>query len=645
MGTLPTAARWYVALVLALGGAGLALRVCAVGVQPSWELALAVALAAVLGTRKLVLLGGPKAAASRASGMTTLSLGFPVVFGSLLWFGAEAGAVVGVASALGGSLLPRGKPRGQVAFNAVTVGLCALASGMLMVSLSASPGRLLPPEPLPLLAGTLLYCALNTALVAVVVALSRRQPVRAIWRDIFTWTAPSYLVGAVLVVTTQALYATCGPIVTGLSLLCLYLVHHSYRTYFEKAHQLAESEQRLEQVCLAVVRSLAEAIDARDSAAINRVHRAQMLSIALAEKIGVTGDELQAIRVAGLTYDVGKLAVPDTILWKAGPLSPEEFERVKTHVDIGVSILEPVQFPWPVLPIVRSHHERWDGRGYPAGLKGEQIPIGGRIVAIADVFDALTSRRPYRSALTPEEALDAIRAGSGTQFDPLLVEALCELFPVLRPTLDDPVSRTEGPGTPKSEPERSAHVWNEIQQATLQSRSLAYVDALTGVGNARHLEAALTRELEIAWRLSRPCSVLVMDLDGFKVINDTLGHLAGDFALQWVAQVLQAELREGATLCRKGGDEFVAILPDARRDQAEQAAERLSVRVSEYVVPDTTLRLGLSVGVATFPDDSQDGAELQDVADRKMYLNKAGRKGELSLVGHSEEESTRERRT
>jgi diguanylate cyclase (GGDEF)-like protein len=624
--TLPIAARWYVRLVLVLGTAGLGGAVWNTGVTWSAGLLVTMLAAAALATQKLVLVGSPQQTPGRGHGTGTLSLGFPVVFGSLLWFGAAPGALVGVASALGGGLFPRRQSLYRLWFNAVCVGLSAFASGWLMAHLATIPERRLPPEPLPLLAGALVYYLLNTALISVALALSRRESPQDLWRDLYARSAPSFLAGVVLVVVGQALYIACGPLITVLGLLCLYLVHQSYRTYFDQAHRLAESEQRLEQVCLAVVESMAQAIDARDSAASNPVHRAQKMAVALAERMGVTGGELQAIRVAGLTYDVGKLAVPDTILWKAGPLTPEEFERVKTHVEIGVSILEPVQFPWPVLEIVRTHHERWDGKGYPAGLKGEEIPIGGRIVAIADVFDALTSRRPYRPAMSPEEALQVIRAGSGTQFDPLLVEALCEISPELLPAL----FRMEGEDSERDRedgrPAPAARVWNEIQQATLQSRCLAFVDALTGLGNARHLDASLARELEIAWRLGRPCSVLVMDLDGFKAINDGFGHLAGDFALQWVAQVLIGELREGSTICRKGGDEFVAVLPDTRRDQAEQVAERLSARVSEYLVSDTSVRLGLSVGVATFPYDAREPAALQDRADRNMYAAKARRK-------------------
>lgn len=621
MQTLPAAARWYVRLILGLGTLGLVGAIGSAGVPWSPGLALAMLAGAVLATQKRLLLGTARDPRSRGDRASTLSLGFPIVFGSLPWFGPAGGALVGIASALGGSLVPRARSVCHVWFNAVTIGLTAYAAGWVMERLSPAPGMLLPPKPLPLLSGALVYYLLNTSLVSAAVAFCRRESPWRIWRSVQSWTAPGFLAGAVLVVVAQSLYLCCGGLVTVLSLLCLYLMHQSYRAYFEKAHELAESERRLEQVCLAAVESMAQAIDARDGAC-SHIRRAQKIAVSLAEAVGVTGEELQAIRVAGLTYDVGKLAVPDTILWKAGPLTPEEFERVKTHVEIGVSILEPVQFPWPVLEIVRSHHERWDGKGYPAGLKGEQIPIGGRIVAIADAFDALTSQRPYRPALSPAEALQVIRQGSGTRFDPLLVETLCQIFPRL-------VNELETGAEVCEETERESwqsRAWNEIQQASLQSQSLAFKDSLTGLGNHRHLEASLSRELEVARRLGRPCSVLVMDLDGFKAINDGYGHLAGDFALQWVAQVLEAELREDSTLCRKGGDEFVAILPNTRREQAQAVAERLGARITEYLHAGTSLRLGLSIGVATFPHDGDDPASLQHAADQEMYAAKARRK-------------------
>ena len=139
--------------------------------------------------------------------------------------------------------------------------------------------------------------------------------------------------------------------------------------------------------------------------------------------MGITGVELEAINTGALLHDIGKLGVPEYILLKPGRLTDEEFAKIKKHPEIGAAILDPVEFPWPVLPVVRSHHEKWDGTGYPDGLKGEDIPRTARILAVADVYDALTSSRSYRSAWTHERACEVIRKDRGTHFDPEIADA------------------------------------------------------------------------------------------------------------------------------------------------------------------------------------------------------------------------------
>jgi diguanylate cyclase (GGDEF)-like protein/putative nucleotidyltransferase with HDIG domain len=415
--------------------------------------------------------------------------------------------------------------------------------------------------------------------------------------------------------------------VAGLLLLCLYLVHLSAKCYLEKVQQLQVNEKRLEEVCLAAVESLALAIDARDSGTHSHIRRVQQIAVALGEQLELSPDELQAVRVASLTHDVGKLAVPDTILGKAGPLTPAEFERVKTHVEVGARILEPVQFPWPVIEIVRAHHERWDGQGYPEGLKGEAIPLGGRIVSLADMFDALTSPRPYRDPLSYDEAHAAVCAESGTRFDPRVVDAFTAIFPTLVAALKatDTGARRGLESCGRSEP-AWGYVWDEIRGASREALSLAFTDPLTGLANARHLEAALHRAVHEARRDGGTLALLMIDLDGFKAINDGFGHLAGDAALQMVARVLSAELREGTTVCRYAGDEFVVLLSGCTRERAERVADRLRQRVSACLVPGTTCRVSLSVGLACFPEDATDVRALLAAADGQMYAEKSQRK-------------------
>src|SRR6185437_13483294 len=155
----------------------------------------------------------------------------------------------------------------------------------------------------------------------------------------------------------------------------------------------------------------------------------QSYAVGLARALGIN-DELaiKAIEAAALLHDTGKLGVPEHILNKPGGLTAPEFEKMKQHVDVGADILSLVEFPYPVVPIVRCHHESWDGSGYPRGVKGEDIPIGARILSVADCFDALTSDRPYRRALTDEAALDIIRERSGKMYDPRVVDTFIACY-------------------------------------------------------------------------------------------------------------------------------------------------------------------------------------------------------------------------
>lgn len=183
---------------------------------------------------------------------------------------------------------------------------------------------------------------------------------------------------------------------------------------WERASQLAGLHS-------AVIASFAMAIDAKDQHTHGHTERVCRLALMIAHELGLTEDEREALKTAAMLHDIGKLAIPDNILSKPAQLTREEMKKVETHTLVGVAILEPVQFPWPVVPIIRSHHEWYDGGGYPDGLSGEQICMGARILAVADVYDALLSHRPYRSAMTVKEAIALMREHSGSQFDPQIL--------------------------------------------------------------------------------------------------------------------------------------------------------------------------------------------------------------------------------
>ena len=192
------------------------------------------------------------------------------------------------------------------------------------------------------------------------------------------------------------------------------------------------------------------AIDAKDQITHGHVRRVQAYAIGLAHAVGVTSEtELKAIEAAALLHDMGKLAIPEHILNKPGKLTAAEYETMKQHANIGADILSAIEFPYPVVPIVRYHHENWDGRGYPQGLSGDNIPIGARILAVVDCFDALTSDRPYRPRLADTEALRILRERSGNMYDPALVETFTKIYKSIAPPETEFTSdmyRTRFPG-------------------------------------------------------------------------------------------------------------------------------------------------------------------------------------------------------
>jgi putative nucleotidyltransferase with HDIG domain len=274
------------------------------------------------------------------------------------------------------------------------------------------------------------YFFLNTFAVAMAIALHERGNVVAIWRAHFPhlWlTFVAGAVGAMFVVFTLQL-GTYVIVVLSFPLLLAIVLHYAYRhatgRMAEQLNHLAE----VNRLHLSTIEALAHAIDAKDGVTHDHIRRVQQMAGKLAARVGVE-DELQrrAIETAALLHDVGKLAVPERILNKPGGLTPAEFERMKLHARVGAEILSEVNFPYPVVPIVRHHHENWDGSGYPDGLRGSDIPLGARILAVVDCFDALTSDRPYRRAMSGRQALELIESRRGTMYDPAIINAFRDL--------------------------------------------------------------------------------------------------------------------------------------------------------------------------------------------------------------------------
>jgi diguanylate cyclase (GGDEF)-like protein/putative nucleotidyltransferase with HDIG domain len=273
------------------------------------------------------------------------------------------------------------------------------------------------------LAGVAYFIA-NNVPIAIVIALAEAQNIQTVIRSVFDWLFFFYLVGVSVAEVVHTATERLGWAFSLALLPPLYLVYRSIRLYFGKVEQEREHAESMAALHLRTIEALATAIEAKDECTGDHLRRVQVYSLEMAKHLGLSSDELHALQAASILHDIGKLAVPDFIISKPGKLTPAEFEKMKVHTVVGAEILEQVAFPYPVAPIVRSHHEKWDGTGYPDGLKAEDIPIGARILSAVDCLDALASDRQYRRALPLDEAMEYVAGLSGKSFDPHVVDVL-----------------------------------------------------------------------------------------------------------------------------------------------------------------------------------------------------------------------------
>ena len=365
-----------------------------------------------------------------------LVLGVVFVFLALLLRGIPTACLCALAATVGASWRP-GAEGGEEArstgpamwralvFNGLLLVACTYVAGHLFFFLRAEPtaAPVFGRDLMPMVVASLLFALMNTGAVTVAIALAQRRPLRHLLKTSLLWPIPGFVIPAMgaLGILSVAPAAGLGFQLAGSTIIAL-TVYAVYRLYSSRLQELKKLNQSL-------VSCLAIAIDARDPCTNGHIQRVRYYATEVGRRLGLTDRELEALRTAALLHDVGKLGVPDHLLRKPGKLTPREYAIIQRHVAIGAAILRPVPFNGPVLEYVRTHHERCDGRGYPAGLKDEEIPVGGRILAVVDVFDALTSDRPYRQGLSREEALATIQREAGAHFDPKVVEALVDTPP------------------------------------------------------------------------------------------------------------------------------------------------------------------------------------------------------------------------
>ena len=390
--------------------------------------------------------------------------------------------------------------------------------------------------PVAAMAGT--YFLFNSGLTAIAVSSETRTSPYRVWREHFMWLSLNYFGGASLAL----LLALNWPSLSSFSSISLGslaalgvvvpLVVTSWLTFKTSMDRVEDANQHLTELnrlYLSTVETLAMAIDAKDQITHGHIRRVQGYATGLAKALGVTdGRELRAIEAAALLHDMGKLAVPEHILNKPGKLTAYEYDRMKMHSSVGAQILSAIDFPYPVVPIVRHHHENWDGTGYPDGLSGTDIPIGARIMAVVDCYDALTSDRPYRPALSDEEALAIIEARKGTMYDPVVTDAFVTVHLEISATVNE-ISRESSPvqdllhrpGPVQPSIESTGSATGEVS-ATL----LALSDMAVEIGGHTTVEdLAVT----LGWRVRQtvPCDLVVFYLRDRVSDELVAAHAAG----------------------------------------------------------------------------------------------------------------------
>ena len=505
MRSLPRKAQLYLCAIYLLGFAAF-VRACSdVASQPRaqwWELLVFATLAILAGGKKITLMRHKS-----QEDVGSMTLGFAITFAAMQRFGPGAGALVAMTSCLSSGLYPHRQPLYQLAFNAGLGMLETWAAGNIFLWLNGGTLQMRPFETFMAVVGSsLTNFLINTGGVAFIIALCSGQKTLPLWKQTFLWTAPSYFAGACVSTLALMLFGRhVVPILLFVSPVA-YLTYQSYQTYLgrqeEKQQHIEElqvNQAHLADLYLATIKSLALAIDAKDQYTHQHILRVQRYAVAIAKHMGLTGAELEGVNTGALLHDIGKLGVPEYVLLKPGRLTDEEFAKIKKHPEIGAAILDPVEFPWPVLPVVKYHHEKWDGTGYPEGLTGENIPRTARILAVADVYDALTSSRSYRTAWTHERALAVIIKDAGTHFDPVVVDAFVE---IIGGVVQEMAEQGEGPLVPPSKIEQpktkmegaardiqraSSELWAMYEVAQTLSSSLGLQETIDIL--ARKLEA------------------------------------------------------------------------------------------------------------------------------------------------------------
>ncbi len=361
---------------------------------------------------------------------------------------------------------------------------------------------------------------------------------------------------------------------------------------------------------LKAIMTIARIVDAKDEYTKGHSVRVAGYSELFAKELGWSEAEIQTLRCAALLHDIGKIAIPDSILNKPGRLTGQEYAIIQRHTVIGEEIVRDIsELPY-IRQAARSHHERWDGSGYPDGLRGDQIPQVAQIIGISDSFDAMNSSRVYRERLDPSEIRGIMLEGRSQQFAPGLLDTFISLLDSgkLKLSLEDENTEEEDGGAGSRVIRLVGENWSSGEEK----------DFLTGLWNRRRGEQLIRRGMA-----EKGGSLLFIDLDNLKFVNDIYGHLAGDQALRIIGAILKRQ--EQGIACRIGGDEFLLFLPEKTAAEGEKTAELLCGTFAEE--KDYLKETSLSIGLFSFRADEYTYEEALNRADKALYHVKQNGKG------------------
>lgn len=682
---LPRQARITILLFGIAGTLGLDRAVLQLGHPNYGYLVLLCFLATVTGHAKVRLIGG-----------SSLSLMTTVVLVTVMTLSAPAAILVGVCGVLVQCGFPPKKfNQHHLVFNIGMIVLTILMTNAGYHAVVRENHTAPADQFVGALIASLLYYIGSSVCVSLIISLTGGKSVFRVWHDNFLYTAPSFVVAGLLAWIVAQFAGTLQASVLLIVIPILYLCYYSYQVYIRSLENEKKHASEMSDLFNSTLSTLALAIDAKDKNTHGHIQRVQKYSRAMAEAMKLDDVTTKAIATAALLHDIGKLAIPEYILSKRGRLTPEEMRKMRMHPQLGADLISNIKFPYPVSDSILAHHERFDGTGYPNGLKGEEIPLGARILSVADVFDAYTSDH-MASEETLQSAMQTLRDGAGTSFDPEIVkvwesiyrevlawkpaaanpsaysgiqratselkllESLAQaiegrasvgeialaVYAHLTKTLPGCTAALElgdGSGTPVVFAdkviaticvERDEIPLNEDELRLINvvaekiapalnnaialeaARREATMDRLTGLANRRAFEM-------ISASMSGEYSIILIDANGLKGVNDNFGHAAGDCALIRIGVHLRAAFPDAQLTCRLGGDEFLVLsCIDPRELRTQMRNFRRTVVCDPAHEPYRKMLFGVSCGLASVPRDAEDLEGAVNLADERMYAFK-----------------------